>query len=133
MTKQELLILPFPSSAIISGPVLCTDNGDLLLSMDFDDDGEKRSSALRFVKQRAFRKRAETYCTGLHVKDVYDTVCEVHESEWVAELCNDAAPEWRDHWVMRHFMIYVDGFGCLEVIAESAALDEIGLKNSDGT
>jgi hypothetical protein len=46
---------------------------------------------------------------------------------------NDAVPEWRDHRVMRHFIIYVDSFGCLEVVAESAVLDDAGDKNSGGT
>jgi hypothetical protein len=55
------------------------------------------------------------------------------DSDWVAELRSDAVPEWRDRWVLRHFTVYLDGFGCLEVIAESAALDERGLKKSGGT
>ena len=62
----------------------------------------------------------------------YDSVCEIEESDWVAELRQDAVAEWRDHWVMRHFMIYLDGFGCLEVVAESASLED-GTKNSGGT
>jgi len=133
MNKQELFALPFPSTAVIRGPVLCTDGGDLLLSMDFDDDGQRRSASLRFVKQRAFRKRSEIYCTGWHVKDTYDMLCEIKESDWVAELRNDAVPDWRNRWVMRHFIIYVDSFGCLEVIAESTSLDEQSVKNPGGT
>jgi hypothetical protein len=105
----------------------------LLLSLVCDDDGRKQPVGVLFVKPRAFRKREETYCTGWHVKDAYDTVCEIRESDWVKELRHDATPEWRDSWVMRHFMIYVDSFGCLEVIAESAALDANGVKNSGGT
>lgn len=133
MKKQVVLSLPLPSTAVVRGPSLWTEGADLLLSMVFDDDGRKRAFCLQFVKQRAFRKRSETYCTGWHVKGVYDTVCEVHGSDWVAELRNDAVPEWRDQWAMRHFMIYVDGFGCLEVIAESAVLHDIAVKNSGGT
>jgi hypothetical protein len=101
--------------------------------MDFDDEGQRRSACLRFVKQRAFRKRAEIYCTRWHVEGVYDTVCEVQPSDWVEELRAAAVPEWRDQWVMRHFMIYVDGFGCLEVVAESVVLDDDDAKNSGGT
>jgi hypothetical protein len=133
MEKQKLLTLPFPSSGIIHGPLLYTDSSDLILSMEFDDDGEKRPVKLRFVKQRAFRKRGEIYCTGWHVKDVFDTVCEIQGSEWVEELRSTAVPEWRDYWVMRHFMIYVDSFGCLEVIADSITLDDKEAKNSGGT
>ena len=131
--KKELFALPYASTSAIRGPVLCTDRGDLLLSMDFEEEGQKRSVCLRFVKHRAFRKRSEIYCTGWHVDDVYDTVCEVAESDWVAELRDDAARDWRDRWTMRHFMIYVDSFGCLEVVAEAAELDGESSKNAAGT
>ncbi len=132
MQKLKVLELPLASTAVIGDPTLRTDGGDLLLSMDFDDAGQRRSARLRFVKQRAFRKRAETYCTSWHVKDTFDTVCEVQGSDWVQELRTAAQPEWRDRWVMRHFMVYVDSFGCLEVVAESASLDDV-VKNSGGT
>lgn len=125
MKKKKLLILPFSSTSVINDPSLRTDGGDLLLSMNFDDDGETRSACLRFLKQRAFRKRSESYCTGWHVADVFDTVCEVQGSDWVRELRAASAPEWRDQWVMRHFIIYLDSFGCVEVVAESVALDDI--------
>jgi hypothetical protein len=112
---------------------LVDQDGGLLLSLVCDDDRREQPVAVLFVKPRAFRKREETYCTGWHVSETYDTVCEVIESDWVAELRSDAVPEWRDRWIMRHFMIYVDGFGCLEVVAESAALDNGGAKNSAGS
>ena len=123
MKKITLLTLPYPSTAAIHGPTLLHQDRGLVLSLVCDDEGQERPAAVLFVKPRAFRKREETYCTEWHVEDAYDTVCEVVESDWIAELRNDAVPEWRDRWVLRHFMIYVDSFGCLEVVAESAALD----------
>lgn len=133
MEKLPLFSLPCPSTAAIHGPILVDQDRGLLLSMVCDDDAREQSVGVLFGKPRAFRKREETYCTGWHVKDVYDTVCEIKESDWVAELRSDAVPEWRDRWVMRHFMIYVDSFGCLEVIAESAELEGEDVKNSGGT
>jgi hypothetical protein len=130
--KLKVLELPSASTAAIGDAELRTDGGDLLLLLDFEDSGQRRSARLRFVKQRAFRKRSEAYCTSWHVKDTFDTVCEVIESDWVQELRSAAQPQWRDRWVMRHFIIYVDSFGCLEVVAESASLDDI-VKNSGGT
>jgi len=132
MEKLPLFSLPCPSTAAINGPKLIDESRGLLLRLVCDDDGHERQTGVLFVKPRAFRKREEIYCTAWHVKDAYDVVCEVKESDWVAELRNDAVPDWRNRWVMRHFMIYVDSFGCLEVVAESAALDE-GAKNSGGT
>jgi len=60
-------------------------------------------------------------------------VCEVLESNWVEELRAASVPEWRDYWVMRHFILYLDSVGCFEVIAESAALEDEGVKNSGDT
>lgn len=133
MEKQPLFSLPCASTSAIQGPTLMDQDRGLLLSMVCDDDGVQRSVGVLFVKPRAFRKREETYCTAWHIDGVYDTICEIQKSDWVEELRAAAVPEWRDYWVMRHFMIYVDSFGCLEVVAESALLDESGVKNTGGT
>jgi len=133
MEKLPLFSLPCPSTAAIHEPTLVDEDRGLLLSLACDDDGRERQVGVLFAKPRAFRKREEIYCTVWHVKDTYDTVCEVKESDWVAELRNDAVPEWRDYWVMRHFIVYVGNFGCLEVIAESASLRDESAKNSGGT
>lgn len=133
MEKLPLFSLPYPSTAAIHGPTLVDQDRGLLLSLICDDNGCERQVGVLFVRPRAFRKREEIYCTEWHIKYTYDTVCEIKESNWVAELRKDAVPEWRDHWVMRHFMVYVDSFGCLEVIAESAVLDDDSDKNSGGT
>lgn len=124
MRKQPRLTLPFPSTSTVQEPELCTSASDLVLNLDFDDDGRNAPSCLRFRKQRAFRNRAEAHCTAWHVEGVYDTVCEVEASNWVEELRATTAPEWREFWTLRHFIVYIDGFGCLEVVAESVELEE---------
>jgi hypothetical protein len=133
MEKLSLFSLPCASTAAINEPILFDQDRGLFLSMVCDDDGHERSVGVLFVKPRAFRKRAEIYCNAWHVDQSYDTVCEVKDSNWVAELRAEAAPEWRDFWIMRHFMIYVDSYGCLEVVAESVELKEESVKNVDGT
>jgi hypothetical protein len=65
--------------------------------------------------------------------DAFDTVCEVEGSDWVSALYAVCAPVWRGQWVMRHFMIYVNGFGCVKVAAESVLLDDNSTKNLGGT
>ena len=132
MEKLFLFSLPCSSTAAAHDPKLVDEDRGLLLSLICDDDGCERQLGVLFIKPRAFRKRAEIYCTVWHLTDTYDTVCEVKESDWVAELRNDAVPDWRDRWDMRHFMIYVDSFGCLEVVAESVVLED-STKNSSGT
>lgn len=133
MKKHPLFTLPYPSTSAVQEPKLLDQDKGLQILMVCDDDGANCPVNVLFVKPRAFRKRAEIYCKEWHIKDAYDTVCEIEGSDWVAELRNDAVPEWRDYWTMRHFMIYLDSFGCFEVIAESAVLDEMGTRNSGGT
>lgn len=136
MKKAPIFALPLPSSAAVQGPALVDDGRGLTLSITCaDDDGRPHSSEVVFKVPRAYRHRAETYCTGWHVQDTFDTICEVIDSDWVKELRRDAVPEWRDKWVLRHFMIFLDGFGCLEVAAESAALESgsSSSRNSGGT
>ena len=124
MTKQPLLLLPYPSTALVRNPVLCTNGSDLLVKLEYDQDGQSVSSQIRFVKQRAFRKRSESLCTSWHIEGVYDNVSEIPDSPWIEELRAAAAPEWRDTWVLRHFIVYIDSFGCLEVAAGSVGLEE---------
>lgn len=123
MEKHQLFALPCASTGAIESPTLIDRDDGLLVSLVGDDDGRAIKAGVLFVKPRAFRKREEVYCTSWHVKDAYDTVCEIRESDWVAELRADAVPEWRDRWIMRHFLIYLADFGCLEVIAESATVE----------
>ncbi|HEY0334571.1 MAG TPA: hypothetical protein VGC74_12810, partial [Stenotrophomonas sp.] len=81
MRKEKVLALPLSSSLIMSGPALLVAEGNARLSMEFDDDGNDRSFAINFLKQRAMRKTSELYCTAWHVKDTYDTLCEILDSD----------------------------------------------------
>lgn len=124
MKKVPLFSLPLPSTAATSGPALVDDEDGVVLSVTCAaEDGRQEFLKVVYSRVRAYRRREETYCTAWHVEGTYDTICEVTESEWIDELRRDAVPEWRDRWVMRHFMIFLNGFGCLEVVAESATLD----------
>lgn len=133
MTKLPLFSLPYASSGAARDPVVSNEVRGLVLALVWDHDGQMRKSEVLFLKPRAYRQRNEIYCTAWHIDEAYDTICEVNDSNWVAELRDDAVPEWREYWVMRHFMIYVDSFGCLEVIADSAVLDSNIERNSGGT
>jgi len=133
MKKRTLFALPCASTSIVLEPTLVGKEGNLLLSATCDDDGRERLVSVLFVGVRAFRHRAESLCTVWHVEGAYDTLCEVEDSEWVKELRRDAVPEWRDHFVMRHFMIYLDSYASLEVIAATATLNYDGAENPGGT
>lgn len=54
------------------GPTLSIQGADLVLSMNFAIEEGDRFAALRFVKQRAFRKRSEIYGTVWHIEGAFD-------------------------------------------------------------
>lgn len=122
MVKQKGIALPWPSSSLVGQPIISANAGDLHLVMQFVAGGRARRMRLIFARQRAFRKRATVHCARWHVEGTLDTVCEVRNSDWTAELCEATSAAWRNRWVMRHFMIYLDNYGCIEVVAESAAV-----------
>jgi hypothetical protein len=57
-----------------------------------------------------------TYCTAWHYENSYDTVTVVDESPWVAEL-EAAAGGAGGVPAGRHFVLTIDSWGCLEVVA----------------
>jgi hypothetical protein len=119
--KVSLGSIPCPSTEIVGSPVLRSFGADLALSFEFENDDDARFTAgVEFSGVRAFRKRAEKLCSAWHIEEAYDTVVEVSDSDWVSELKAAADPEWRDHFRMRHFMIYLDSFGALEVVGAEA-------------
>lgn len=115
--KLPLATLPVPSTSFLSDATFDHPGGDALLRFEFTRDGVAFRGGLRFEKVRAYHFRAEGHCTAWHVADAYDTLVEVQDSAWVRELlAAEPAGAW-GRWAIRHFMIYVDSFGCLEVAA----------------
>jgi len=130
--KHSLFSIPFPSTSVVDEPVyLDRSNLSLLwLTGETDDDRVVRSEIL-FVRPRALRHRGESYCTPWHIEDAYDTVVEVDDSEWADELGRVALAARKHSFVLRHFMIYLDSFGCLEVLAESVELRNVWSTDED--
>ena len=94
-------------------------DGGLSLTFEYDDDGRWWTGVLRFDAVRAYMHRAEGLCTLWHIEVAYDTIVEVVNSPWAAELA--ALDRERGHPFdgLRHFMIYIDSAGCFEVYGPS--------------
>lgn len=120
---QALGTIACPSTEIVSGPNVTVEGVRLVLSFSYqDDDDAMWDGAVTFSGVRAYRHRAEGLCTAWHIEGAYDTLAEVGPSEWTDELRDAARPEWRDRFPMRHFMIYLDSYGALEVLAADAEI-----------
>lgn len=102
---------------------------DILSYQYFNDDNNLCKETISFQHARAVRERTEKSCTLWHIDKAYDTLCEVIDSSWLKEINQDTDELWRDHWQMRHYIIYLEDLGCLEVIAESWKLHFEEIKN----
>lgn len=131
--KRALYEIQEPSTAFVSEVELWTLGGKLTLRYAYDRDGKIYRSSLRFSGVRAHMHRAEGHCTAGDVQDAYDTLVEVEDSAWIAEL-RAAQSSPRIPWVMHHYSIYLDSSGCYNVAAEAweALPEEAGLASPLG-
>jgi hypothetical protein len=113
---RELVALPVPSTEI-DDVWLKASSGAVTIGFACGGD-QSRGDEWRFVRARAYRHRAESHCTGWHVK-AYDRLVEILDSSWVAELRHAMPIDLRHRFEMRHFMICFDSFGCYEVVAQA--------------
>jgi hypothetical protein len=120
--KRPLFSIPVASTALSDDAQVFFDGGDLAVRFAYRARSTEAKGEIVFRKTRAFRHRQEIYCTAWHIEEAYDTVVELDDAQWKNELLAAAPDHQKDRWIMKHFMIYLDSFGCLEVIAESAEI-----------
>ncbi|PRC92387.1 hypothetical protein [Solimicrobium silvestre] len=123
MNKQKVLMLPYPTSPVLDGTELRSIGADIYLKIPFDVEGSERIVTVRFINVCAYRQRAESHCTSWHVKDVFDNVSLVVESDWVIELRSVTQLEHKNSFDLNHFITYVNEFGSLEVIAKDVVIE----------
>jgi hypothetical protein len=116
--KRVIGPLSPPPSAYTEGAVFTHPSGDAELRCTYERSGSMYTGGLRFHRVRAYRFRAEGHCTAWHIEDAYDTLVEVEQSGWIAELLAAEPSETWGQWKIRHFLIYIDGAGGYEVAAE---------------
>lgn len=117
-TMKPLYTVPVPSTDFATAPYWDDSGAPSAIRYCYSRDGRRIQASLAFTHVAAFRKRAERCCKSWHI-EAYDTLVEVENSTWLEEIRADTDANWRDHWPMKHFMIYLDSVGCFEVIAES--------------
>lgn len=118
-TEIASYTIPEPSTAFVSEVVFEKRGGTVRLRYEYDRDGVVYRSGIAFAGVRALRQQAESHCTAELVREAYDTLVEVEGSDWIREL-RAAQPERnRGCGEVRHYMIYLDGSGCYEVVARS--------------
>lgn len=117
--KRPLATLPVASTSFRREAEFGAPGGQVELTYEFQRDGVWVHGGLRFEGACAYRHRGESRCTPWHVEGAYDTLIEVVQSDWVAELDSafDTYQAGMPQRELHHYMIYVDGAGSFEVAA----------------
>jgi len=116
--KNPLYEIQVPSTELVEDAVLCGN----VIRYGYVRDGIALKGGITFSNVKAKRTRSDEACTAWHIEEVYDTLVEVQQSEWVDQIMEetrDRQQRFGQTWKLHHFMIYLDGSGCIEVIADS--------------
>lgn len=122
---RKCYTLPAASTSSLSGVKLECPGGVLFLHYDYDKEGYAYNSSLKFEKVRAHLHVADLHCPAWKIESSYDQLVQITDSEWVKKLLESTADDQHNSWQLNHYMIYFDGEGCFEIVAESwSALPE---------
>lgn len=108
--------LPVPSTDFTHDPDLHLVGVTMTIPFEYFRDDQRYNSSVIFTGVRAHAHRTESSCTAWHVR-AYDTICEVIDSPWLAEIEELSNRYTNPFTGMRHFLLYIDSAGAYEVIA----------------
>jgi hypothetical protein len=125
--KRSLHTIAVPSTSFTVEAYFDGQGASPAIRFGYEQNGREHRGGIKFSRVSAMRTRAERCCTPWHIEGVYDTLVEVDDSDWIAELRADTSAQWQNEREAHHYMIYLDSAGSFEIVAESwAALpDEI--------
>ncbi len=85
---------------------------------DKHDESKTYNSGLRFKNVKAHSSSAELHCADWK-SDALDKLMRIDQSPWKKKLLENLTSNPCDSEIMNHYLIYFDGTGSIEVIAES--------------
>jgi hypothetical protein len=113
------VVLPYASTDLEGDPELHFDGGSLKVYMKFWTPDGFEKHVLCFDGARAHMHLAEPFCEAWHYEIAYDRVAVVENSSWSAAI-EGRAPVPSP--TGKHFVLAIDSWGCLEVLAFDVAL-----------
>jgi hypothetical protein len=127
-SKKPLYTVPVASTSFESGGAYVLLD---TIRYNYCREGTNYRGGIQFRRIEATKTHSESASTVWHIEGAYDTLVEIEESPWIEQIQADTSDRQRRHgerWELHHYMIYLDSFGTLEVIAQSweALAEEVG-------
>lgn len=108
--------LPIFSSSLEKEPII--ESKDLNIKIELmgtDEENRLRRIKIEFNSVLCNKHTSARFTPKLYGS--YDRIVELVDSEWLAELEN-INKEYFNYWNLKHYIIYLDGFGMFEFIAQ---------------
>ena len=93
------------------------DGINLSVEYRYLESGELRVGVVEFAYFVAYRFRGELHSEGSPLES-YDSIVEIHDSDWLREIVRVEPPGTLWPWKKRHFAQFLSNHGYLEVIAD---------------
>jgi hypothetical protein len=120
---KEVLRLPTSTGEADVGPILEYRPDQLWVTYDArDSKGDTVWTTLTFEDAIAVKFTPDQGCAPIMV-EAYSRVCEFESSDWKREI-QETNPRLELPASTRHFVLYFDHYGCLEVLAAEVGLDQ---------
>ena len=130
-SKQTVWEAPVPSTGFIAEAISVLPRGEVTFL--FESDGTVSQGTLGFTAPACWRFTSEAACSAWQIKEVYDTLVEVEHSRWLAKMVVRIAPHRLPDRPLKHYMIYFDSTGAIEVLATGWHFDHRGREGRDPT
>lgn len=108
--------LPIYSSTLEQDPVF--ESKDMNIGIELlgmDEESRLRKIVIKFITVLCNKHTSVRFTPELY--DSYDRIVELVDSEWLAEL-KDVNKENFNYWNPKHYIMYLDGVGMFQFIAQ---------------
>ena len=90
-------------------------------SKGYDENDVICETEIKFISVIAFKQNLPRFTSELY--NAYDKVVELIDSKWLKELKKIDKEEFT-YWNPKHYILYLDGFGMYQFIAQSLEVEK---------
>lgn len=113
---------PFLSSNLEQDPIIKSKDMNMEIElMGIDEDGRLRKIIIKFNSVLCNKHTSARFTPKLY--NSYDRIVELLDSEWLRELKNINIEAY-NFWKPKHYIIYLDGVGMFQFIAQGYEVTE---------
>lgn len=109
--------LPMFSSNLIKDPLIRFEDMDVKIDIEgYDNEDNLSKITITFISVLCIKQTSARFTPKLY--EAYDRIVELIDSEWLKELKGINEEDF-NYWKPKHFILYLDGIGMYQFIAQA--------------